>query len=369
MFEWNKKLKALVVILLCTLNPWLSFSLHAEPFVCMSDMNANGSIDAGEYQTCTTSNNGHLCPINRTACVANASGAEVCPLGNFACMDDGAGGRACSSSACYDEATAQTTNPGTSTASYTDDGQRDAAGNCLANQLLFNGSVETCNPAGTSNGWKNCCANDSGEVYVDSSGGSVEDFLTNKMITVAANAAYAAASAYATALSSGATTAEAGSAASTAATNEIMVAFDPTSLVIAIIIYLVMSYLMKACPADQMETALKNDSGYCHFIGTHCVKEMFGSCTQDEEVYCCFNSKLARIIQEQGRPQIPAMGGWGTVEEPNCRGFAPQEFQSLDFSRIDFSEYYAELRHKTESTIRSNIGTGINDYQNRDAVQ
>lgn len=66
---------------------------------------------------------------------------------------------------------------------------------------------------------------------------------------------------------------------------------------------------------------------------------------------CCFSSKLGRIFHEQGRPQLSAFGldgGWGSARQPNCRGFTPEEFQSLDFSSIDLSEYEADLSTKMD---------------------
>jgi conjugal transfer mating pair stabilization protein TraN len=74
--------------------------------------------------------------------------------------------------------------------------------------------------------------------------------------------------------------------------------------------------------------------------------------------YCCFDSMMARIIQEQGRPQLTAFGptgSWGTPDQPNCRGFTPEEFEAIDFAGIDFSEYI--------SVIQQNLSTKIQDAQ------
>ncbi len=57
--------------------------------------------------------------------------------------------------------------------------------------------------------------------------------------------------------------------------------------------------------------------------------------------FCCFNSKLGRIFNEQERPQLGK--GWGSAEGPQCRGFAPEEFQKLDFSEIDLSEFIVDI--------------------------
>ncbi len=366
MYQWHTGAQSLIRYFLVVLMAWHPVPSIAQPISCVSDFNGNGAIDQGELQTCISSAAGYLCPLDAQACTVDLSGNDVCPLGaGYTCLDNGTGTRQCSAITCFDEATNTVASPATPTVSYQDDGERDASGNCLAAPMIFSGRTETCRPAGTSNAWKDCCENESGDIYQDSSGASVEGFITNKALTVSAQAAYAAVSAYSSALAAGQTAAQASEAASTAATQELMVAFDPTSLVVAIIIYVIMSYLMKACPADDMITAMKVDSDYCHYIGSHCVSELLGSCSQDERVYCCFNSKLARILHEQGRPQVPEMGGWGTWEEPNCRGFTPEEFQALDFSRIDFTEYYADLRMKAQSVIQSDLGAGVDDFQNR----
>jgi conjugal transfer mating pair stabilization protein TraN len=44
--------------------------------------------------------------------------------------------------------------------------------------------------------------------------------------------------------------------------------------------------------------------------------------------------------------------GWGTAREPYCRGFTPEEFQALDFSRMDLSEYYTEIEARAQSEIQ-----------------
>src|SRR3546814_7103530 len=74
-------------------------------------------------------------------------------------------------------------------------------------------------------------------------------------------------------------------------------------------------------------------------------------------------SKLGRIIQEQGRPQLKSFAdGWGPVKTPNCRGFTPEEFQALDFSRMDLSEYYSEVQARAQADIQSDMKDRIDAY-------
>ncbi|HHJ63333.1 MAG TPA: hypothetical protein ENJ61_00335 [Aquifex aeolicus] len=99
--------------------------------------------------------------------------------------------------------------------------------------------------------------------------------------------------------------------------------------------------------------------GNCHYVGEYCAEEWFDVCVQKKRTYCCFSSPLARIIHEQGRPQLGI--GWGTPQSPNCRGFTMQEFQKLDFSKIDFSEWVEEeVRKNIAPSIETNIQNVIN---------
>ncbi|EAI8646076.1 hypothetical protein BBI62_00460 [Campylobacter lari] len=47
------------------------------------------------------------------------------------------------------------------------------------------------------------------------------------------------------------------------------------------------------------------------------------------------------MFNEQGRPQIKR--GWGSPKSLDCRGFTLKEFQKLDFSEIDLSEFIADI--------------------------
>lgn len=116
-----------------------------------------------------------------------------------------------------------------------------------------------------------------------------------------------------------------------------------------------MSLFMGSCDKQDILTSTYKESGYCHYVGKKCIKKLpLVGCVQKAKVYCCFNSKLARIIHEQGRPQLSSFGpsgGWGSAKRPNCRGFTPEEFQSIDFGKIDFSEYVADIQRN----IRRNV--------------
>jgi len=124
----------------------------------------------------------------------------------------------------------------------------------------------------------------------------------------------------------------------------VVVAFDPWSLVIAIVIYIVMAAL--SCDEEEGKLAMKEGARLCHSVGTYCSSciRILGrcvSCTTHTTNKCCFNSVLARIVNEQGRMQIGKW--WGTAEAPDCSGFTIAQLQSLDFARMDLTEFYASI--------------------------
>jgi len=126
--------------------------------------------------------------------------------------------------------------------------------------------------------------------------------------------------------------------------DSVVVAFDPWSLAIAVVVYIVMS--MMSCNEDEGKLAMKEGAGLCHSVGTWCSSciRILGSCVSCIEhttSKCCFNSMLARIVNEQGRLQIGK--GWGGAQGPNCSGFTVAQLQSLDFAAMDLSEFYASL--------------------------
>ncbi len=133
--------------------------------------------------------------------------------------------------------------------------------------------------------------------------------------------------------------------------------FNPATIIIGVVVLVVMKVLMgKGCDQGDIQTGMQEKAKQCHYVGDYCYKKYFFGCVQKAKGYCCFNSKMARIIQEQGRPQLTTFqpnGDWGTGNSPNCRGFTPDEFQALDFSRIDLSEYFADIQKDLTSKIQN----------------
>jgi conjugal transfer mating pair stabilization protein TraN len=130
----------------------------------------------------------------------------------------------------------------------------------------------------------------------------------------------------------------AGSVAVASAGN-VVIAVDPWTLVIAVIIYVVLSAM--ECKDDENVLSMKKGANLCRYIGDYCSSRSIFGCRTRKQSYCCFNSRLVRLIQEQGRPQLGI--GWGSAREPQCGGFSIAQLQRLDFSKMDLSEFYASI--------------------------
>ena len=96
-----------------------------------------------------------------------------------------------------------------------------------------------------------------------------------------------------------------------------------------------------ACSQDEMKLDIKDRIGFCHKVGTWCSSSFLGICKTKKTAYCCFESKLSRVLQEQGRTQLHKP--WGKPKNEQCKGFGIAEFQQLDLSRMDFTEVYADF--------------------------
>ena len=95
------------------------------------------------------------------------------------------------------------------------------------------------------------------------------------------------------------------------------------------------------CSSEEKLLDVKDRMGQCHYIGEYCSQKLLFVCGSIRKNYCCYESKLARLIQEQGRVQLGK--GWGSAKSPSCSGFTVEEFSRLDLSKMDFSEIYADF--------------------------
>lgn len=128
-------------------------------------------------------------------------------------------------------------------------------------------------------------------------------------------------------------------------------AFDPYSFAIAIAMQVLTEYL--SCDQDEQVLAMRRGQNLCSFVGSYCSERVLGVCLTKKESYCCFNSRLARIINEQGREQIGK--GYGNPEAPDCSGFTTDDLAKLDFGKMDLSEFLRDIGPKDLNTLLAQL--------------
>ena len=118
------------------------------------------------------------------------------------------------------------------------------------------------------------------------------------------------------------------------------------------------------CSSAEKQLDEMDDKGLCYKVGSYCSSKILGVCTTSRDAYCCFGSKLSRILQVQGRQQLGK--AWGKPKSEQCKGFTINEFQQLDLSKMDFTEVYAEFMEAAklpdEVSVMTDIQTKIQDY-------
>ncbi|ENP2200602.1 type-F conjugative transfer system mating-pair stabilization protein TraN [Salmonella enterica] len=77
-------------------------------------------------------------------------------------------------------------------------------------------------------------------------------------------------------------------------------------------------------------------------VGEFCSRKVLGVCLQKKRSYCQFDSKLAQIVQQQGRNGQLRIG-FGSAKSPDCRGITVDELQRIKFDQLDFTNFYEDL--------------------------
>lgn len=127
-------------------------------------------------------------------------------------------------------------------------------------------------------------------------------------------------------------------------TESLYVGFDPTSFAISVAIQVIVSLM--SCDEDEQILALKRGQNLCYRVGSYCSKKVLGVCVQKKQSYCCFNSRLARLVAVAGHAQLGK--SWGSSKNPSCGGFTTAEIALIDFSQINFSEVIGEFKSKVK---------------------
>lgn len=124
------------------------------------------------------------------------------------------------------------------------------------------------------------------------------------------------------------------------------------------------------CSAEEKSLGVNRQNGLTVNVGRYCAHHLpwplNNVCLEHKESYCTFDSKLGRIIQLQGRRDQLNIN-FGDPEHPNCEGITTQQLQKIDLTKIDFSDFYADLYNKNKkpdiNQINQKIVNHIQQYQ------
>ena len=125
---------------------------------------------------------------------------------------------------------------------------------------------------------------------------------------------------------------------------------------------------LAACSPAEKQLSHLRAKKYCVPIGMYCAKWATAKawCKEKRRSYCCFKGKLQRLLQVEARKQLGI--NWGNAKNPNCQGLSAESLQSVDFSKIDFSEVYGDVlasynNHdavKVQNNLKSQLTMAVN---------
>lgn len=124
------------------------------------------------------------------------------------------------------------------------------------------------------------------------------------------------------------------------------------------------------CSEEEKALAQFREEKKCVFVGTYCAEKALGVCLKKKSTYCCFGSRLARLLHDQGRAQLGL--NYGGAESPQCRGFTLEELQKIKFDTLTMSELYEDLQtekmlpaiSKVTQELSSNWQSKVSNIQN-----
>ena len=141
--------------------------------------------------------------------------------------------------------------------------------------------------------------------------------------------------------------------------------FDPASFAVAVGLAVIANLL--ECGQHEKVLGVKLGAGLCYETRRWCSKRRFFFCKERSKSFCCFNSRLAKQVNQQGlaqlrgRRDLRGCANGGCSQNPytnkpaagggNCRGLSHDELRALDFSKIDLSSLIAEFTPELDAGI------------------
>ena len=133
--------------------------------------------------------------------------------------------------------------------------------------------------------------------------------------------------------------------------------------------------LLNKCKTEDSELAAKRKLKLCHKVERTCVKrvKIGNTCIKRRHSYCCYDSPLGRIINEQAKLQ-GAVPDW--TANDTCGGLSLTDFERIDWDQVDLGEWVDMLKSNNlyptpeNMTLESLTGEGgafdLGDSHDRD---
>ena len=123
------------------------------------------------------------------------------------------------------------------------------------------------------------------------------------------------------------------------------------------------------CSSEEKTLARLRGEKKCVSVGTYCTarEPLTRTCIRKKTVFCCFGSKFAKLLQEQGKRQLGQ--NFGRPESPNCRGLTAEELSRIDFSRLDLSDVVEDVANSFKTPPKEHFAKGMELKHIQDQVQ
>lgn len=101
---------------------------------------------------------------------------------------------------------------------------------------------------------------------------------------------------------------------------------------------------LSSCKQSEQMLALKRGANVCQPVpeSSYCSSDVLGSCQETTHMFCCFNSIIAKVVNVAAKGQLGISMSRGKGN-PNCDPITIDQLQQVDFSKVDFSEFYNSI--------------------------
>ncbi len=95
---------------------------------------------------------------------------------------------------------------------------------------------------------------------------------------------------------------------------------------------------LASCTTEEKDLAIAKSKDLAIKVGTYCSeKTALGVCLSKKTSYCVYTGQIAKLFMVGAISQLGL--SLGSAKSPDCSGLTEDEFTSVDFEAIDFSDY------------------------------